>query len=111
MLIIEYADDGTLREYLSKNFEDMDWDVKLTFAKQIASGICCLNDYKYTRDERSDIYSMGVLFWEISSGRIPFELNEVNNSSLALAIISGEREIKVDDTPSKYFEIYTGIYI
>jgi len=46
MLIIEYADDGTLREYLSKNFEDMDWDVKLTFAKQIASGICCLHENK-----------------------------------------------------------------
>ena len=46
MLIIEYADDGTLREYLSKNFVDMDWDVKLTFAKQIASAIHCLHKNK-----------------------------------------------------------------
>ena len=27
MLIIEFADGGTLRQYLSDNFKDMNWDV------------------------------------------------------------------------------------
>ena len=44
MLIIEYADGGTLRQYLQKNFESMDWDIKFKFAKQIASAICCLHE-------------------------------------------------------------------
>ena len=44
MLIIEYADSGTLRQYLRKHFESMGWDIKLKFAKQIASAICCLHE-------------------------------------------------------------------
>ena len=31
---MEYADNGTLLKYLSKNFNKMDWSLKLKFAKQ-----------------------------------------------------------------------------
>ena len=43
MLVIEYADNGTLHEYLSENFNEMDWNLKLKFAKQISSAIFCLH--------------------------------------------------------------------
>ncbi len=43
MLIMEYANCGTLRQYLSRNFENMDWNIKLSFAKQIASAVYCLH--------------------------------------------------------------------
>ena len=67
-----------------------------------------LNNQKYTRDEKSDFYSVGMLFWEISSGQIPFE-SDIADGSLIFAIINGKREMIVNDTPQKYSEIYTGI--
>ena len=70
-----------------------------------------LNDIdNYKRTKASDVYSIGMLLWVISSGRIPFESDQTD-ISLALAIVGGKREAMVKGTPSKYFEIYTGIYI
>ena len=67
-----------------------------------------LNGQKYISDEKSDIYSVGMLFWEISSGRIPF-ISESDNEKLSLEIIRGKREIIVDGTPPEYSGVYTGI--
>ena len=39
------------------------------------------NNNKYSLNEKSDIYSVGVLLWEISSGRPPF-YNESYNIGL-----------------------------
>ncbi|RIA94414.1 kinase-like domain-containing protein, partial [Glomus cerebriforme] len=36
LLILEYADSGTLRNYLKENFNKLDWNMKLQFAIQIA---------------------------------------------------------------------------
>jgi len=44
MLVMEYADNGTLLKYLSKNFNKMDWSLKLKFAKQISSAVFCLHE-------------------------------------------------------------------
>lgn len=41
---MEYADNGTLRQYLSKNFNKMNWDLKLKFAKQISSAVFCFHE-------------------------------------------------------------------
>ena len=43
MLVMEYADSGTLRQYLSKNFNKMDWNLKLKFARQISSAVFCIH--------------------------------------------------------------------
>ena len=40
---MEYADNGTLLKYLSKNFNKMDWGLKLKFAKQLSSAVFCLH--------------------------------------------------------------------
>jgi serine/threonine protein kinase len=57
-------------------------------------------------NEKSDIYSVGVLLWEISSGRPPF-CDEQYGISLALKISQGFRETIVPDTPENYMKIYT----
>ena len=62
----------------------------------------------YSLNEKSDIYSVGVLLWEISSGKPPF-CNEPYDIGLAMEIsLQGYREKPVPDTPENYVKIYTG---
>ncbi|CAG8526443.1 21913_t:CDS:2 [Gigaspora margarita] len=147
MLIVEYADNGTLRNYLKNNFDTLNWDDKLRLAKQLTIAVMhlhsnniihgnihsenifiCRNDIKlsafrtpehaiksnslasllssiqysdpeylqniktYKLTKRSDIYSLGVLFWELSSGIIPFEFETLSDFNLLNSIIQGKRE-------------------
>ena len=65
---------------------------------------------KYSLDEKSDIYSVGVLLWEISSGRPPF-YNEDKSYDMGLApdILQGlSLETPIPNTPEDYIKIYTG---
>ncbi|UZO03821.1 uncharacterized protein OCT59_024222 [Rhizophagus irregularis] len=62
----------------------------------------------YSLNEKSDIYSLGVLLWEISSGQPPFYVEgEQYDIGLALDISQGHRETVVPDTPDEYVKIYT----
>ena len=50
-----------------------------------------LKDPRHKLDRKSDVYSIGVLMWQISSGRQPFHAEGVNHDiSLILAIINGK---------------------
>ena len=44
LLVLEYADGGTLRSYLEKTFESISWSLKLKFAHEIASAVMCLHE-------------------------------------------------------------------
>ena len=63
----------------------------------------------YSLNNKSDVYSVGVLLWEISSGQIPF-CNETYDIGLAMDILQGFRETPVPNTPDDYVKIYTGKY-
>jgi hypothetical protein len=66
------------------------------------------NNQMYSLNEKSDVYSVGVLLWEISSGQPPFDAEgEQYDVSLALKISQGLRETVVPDTPDEYVKIYT----
>ncbi|CAB4437571.1 unnamed protein product [Rhizophagus irregularis] len=106
MLVMEYADSGTLRRYLKENFSSLTWNDKSVIAYQLAFAVSCLHDEniihgdlhsdnvlvhqntikladfgvnpeRFYSDEYSlikgDIYNVGLLLWEISSGRPPFK--------------------------------------
>jgi serine/threonine protein kinase len=61
----------------------------------------------YKLNKKSDVYSIGVLLWQISSGHRPF--HEVDYGlSLMLFILNGKRETIIDRTPVEYSELYTG---
>jgi serine/threonine protein kinase len=63
----------------------------------------------YSLNKKSDIYTIGILLWELSSGRPPF-CNEPSDIGLALEILQGLRETPVPNTPKDYVNIYTGKY-
>ncbi|RHZ88949.1 hypothetical protein Glove_19g311 [Diversispora epigaea] len=163
MIILEYFDEGSLRQYLKTNFPKMDWNAKLNLAKQIANvlmflhsndithvkfntenilihnGIIKLNVFGLTKiisdslsslknnlgpmqymdpqylenfstvgkNKSSDIFSLGIIFWEISSGNSPFETESSSNVDSLNNFIKGKREMAIPGTPHKYKEIYT----
>ncbi|CAB5156950.1 unnamed protein product [Rhizophagus irregularis] len=60
-------------------------------------------NFPYTKS--SDIYSFGVLMWEISSGYPPFKDSD-DKVALGFAINNGTREITIPGTPIEYENLY-----
>lgn len=44
LLVIEYADSGSLQNYLKKNFINLTWNDKYNLAYQLACAILCLHN-------------------------------------------------------------------
>ncbi|CAB4379583.1 unnamed protein product [Rhizophagus irregularis] len=156
LLVMEYADSGTLRNYLSEHFEYLTWNNKLNLALQLSNAISYLHDKEivhhdlnsnnilvhkntikltgfglskrieesyniqsklytnvdpqtfsqlqlYSLNKKSNVYSIGLLLWEISSGRPPF-CDETYDVGLAVEILQGEKPIP--NTPDDYVKIY-----
>ncbi|CAB5350360.1 unnamed protein product [Rhizophagus irregularis] len=83
MLVMEYADGGTLQNYLEKNIANLNWDKKFKMANQLACAVSCLHDMNIThRDLRSS--------------------NVLQNQ-----ILQGLRETPMPSTPKDYEQIYT----
>ncbi|RIB07242.1 kinase-like domain-containing protein [Gigaspora rosea] len=60
---------------------------------------------RYMPNIKSDIYSLGVLLWELTSGIHPF--SKIPNKRVLTNLISkGKRERRVPGTPSNYVKLY-----
>ncbi|CAB4412846.1 unnamed protein product [Rhizophagus irregularis] len=88
-LVLEYADGGTLREYLKKHFNELNWDDKYQLASQLANAI-------------EFIHECGIIHRDLHSHNILIHYDV----SLALAILDGRRENVIDGTPSAYSNLY-----
>jgi serine/threonine protein kinase len=175
LLVKEYAEGGTLRNYLEARFLSLNWEDKYGLALQLSSAINCLHengivhkdlhsnnilihqdsikladlglsrrigdaeqlslnkfdtipyidpevfgiigeksrylnssekDKQIEKLKKSDIYSIGVLFWELSSGKKPFS-NIKYDLSLAKRIAQGLREEIIEGTPEGYSDLYS----
>ncbi|RIB25817.1 kinase-like domain-containing protein [Gigaspora rosea] len=167
-MVLEFASDGNLRQYLKINFSSLKWTDKFRMAKEITLGLFFLHnnniihrdlhfenilvnegimkiadfglstnlnemseaqciDYKnasydcgmpayidpqyfenpkYGFTKKSDIYSLGVILWEISSGKPPYQ-SFTSIDAIAVYIFQGKRETPIEGTPQKYINIYT----
>ncbi|CAG8638247.1 5965_t:CDS:2, partial [Diversispora eburnea] len=63
---------------------------------------------KYKRNKPSDIYSLAVIFWELSSGIPPF--NNIPYFEIYRKVTSGEREKPINETPKDYIDTYTSAW-
>ncbi|CAB4388166.1 unnamed protein product [Rhizophagus irregularis] len=125
-LVMEYANGGTLRSYLKENFTDFGLSKRIEASSNFQSKLFGMVPYvdpksfsrqgnnnnqstqMYTLNEKSDNYSIGVLLWEISSGRPPFYVEDKQyDIDLALEISQGLRETIVPGTPNEYVKVYT----
>ena len=66
------------------------------------------NKENYKLNKKSDVYSIGILLWQISSGYRPFHKVD-HDASLILSILNGRREEIIDGTPVEYSKLYTGM--
>ncbi|KAF0424523.1 kinase-like protein [Gigaspora margarita] len=64
------------------------------------------NDNKkvFKRNEKSDIYSLGMLLWELTSGVPPF--HRYSNYNIIEKILNYQREVPISKTPSDYTDLY-----
>ena len=65
----------------------------------------------YNLTKKSDIYSLGMLFWELTSCSSPFNFDPKNdNSILKIEILNGERENPIPNTNVKFVDLYQSKY-
>ncbi|KAF0553696.1 actin-like ATPase domain-containing protein [Gigaspora margarita] len=64
----------------------------------------CFLNQKYKRNKKSDVYSIGVILWEISSGKPPYQ--DISAFMLASYILNGKREKPIENTPTQYINLY-----
>ncbi|CAG8536962.1 12042_t:CDS:2, partial [Acaulospora colombiana] len=161
LVVFEYSDGGSLRQFLKENSETISWHTKLQLSKQLAGALMCLHsngivhgslnsskvlvhkgkiklnpfgivrrvneskkliekligpiqyaDPQYLEILKSvgckksvDIYSLAILFWEISSSGEPYKSELRSRYSLIDDICNGRREIISDEVPREYSKI------
>ncbi|CAB4437576.1 unnamed protein product [Rhizophagus irregularis] len=105
MLVMEYADSGTLREYLKKNFRNLTWDDKFKMAHQLACAVLCLHEENIIH---RDLHSKNVLVHQNTIKLADFGLSKKDDNLVRSKSATGMvREKPIPNTPKDYEKIYT----
>ncbi|RHZ79856.1 hypothetical protein Glove_140g79 [Diversispora epigaea] len=67
MIILEYANEGSLRQYLKANFQKLDWNAKLNLAQQIATILMFLhsNDIRGKFNPENILIHNGIIKFNV----------------------------------------------
>ncbi|CAG8528303.1 1731_t:CDS:2 [Ambispora gerdemannii] len=112
LLVMQFANNGMLREFLKEKCDTLDWTTKVSLAKQTADGIHYLHSHDIIH---RDLHSKNILLHDgqikISDFGLSKDINSLpssHNNQMALMgqIIAGVRENSLPDTPAKYMELY-----
>ncbi|CAG8453832.1 3708_t:CDS:2, partial [Racocetra fulgida] len=148
IIVMQYAESGTLKDYLENNKNNLNIDHKISLCKDILKGLNFLHENdiihrdlvtrladfglsksvhstgisgvrgmapfvdpkllyspNYSHDTSTDIYSYGVLMWEISTCIQPFDGRQ-DHIILVLELFFGVREKPKEGMPLDYVKIY-----
>ncbi|CAG8611370.1 8562_t:CDS:2, partial [Cetraspora pellucida] len=82
MLVFEYADNGTLRNYLKNNFNTLNWNVKFRLAKQLTSAVMHLHSNNMVH---GNMNSENILVYSGDIKLSAFRISEYATKSNSLA--------------------------
>lgn len=68
------------------------------------------NDTSYKLTEKSDIYSLALIFWELTSCSSPFDYETKKDDLIMLEILEGKREKPIPNTNGKFVALYESEY-
>lgn len=74
-MILQYADGGTLSEYLEHNFEDLTWLDKLRLAKEITNGLLTIHNKIIIH---RDLVSLSLMFFLLREYTVNADFNMLN---------------------------------
>ncbi|CAG8629533.1 10751_t:CDS:2 [Ambispora gerdemannii] len=100
--IAKLADFGASKNLITNSYTQTDFFGIAPYVEPM-----CMHDYKYPRDKRSDIYSLGVILWEIANplGKCAFYGHQ-QDPTILYAIKDGTRETPDPKTPTEYVSLY-----
>ncbi|CAG8473780.1 8100_t:CDS:2 [Paraglomus occultum] len=64
-----------------------------------------ITDRAYKRGKKSDIYSLGILLWEIASGERPYK--DVEQEMIMFYVMQGNRPESALERPKEYVSLYS----
>ena len=70
-------------------------------------------NHSYILTKKSDVYSLGVLLWELTSCSSPFNFetkNDPDKITVMLGILNGKREKPIPNTNGKFVTLYESKY-
>jgi serine/threonine protein kinase len=67
-------------------------------------------NHSYRITKKSDIYSLGVLFWELTSRCSPFKYKSGDDYVLRIRILNGLREKPIQNTNAIFVKLYQSKY-